>query len=80
MMQENSAAIALDQLCREALRLYRLDAFDNVDVGRLQEPPVISGDEAIWIGRHLMRAGRSLAAYRHGQAILRQAGSSPHAA
>ena len=76
MMQDDSAEDVLDQLCREALRVYRLDAFNNVEVPRLLEPQVIAGEEARRIGQHLMRAGRSLAACRHGQLILRQAGNA----
>ncbi len=80
MVQDIGAELLLDQLCREALCVYRLDAFDNVDVSRLLAPQVIAGAEARWIGQHLMRAGGSLLAYRHGQKILQQAGQVEDAA
>jgi hypothetical protein len=61
---------ALDARCRDALRTYRLDAFDNIDVAALLARSRLSAREIRWIGRHLIQNGRALAAYRDGQAIL----------
>ena len=71
MAQHRDLADALDARCRDAVRAHRIDAFDNVDVGRLLGKDRLSVEDARWIGRHLMENGRALTAYCEGQAILR---------
>jgi hypothetical protein len=65
----------LGSLCRRALIERRLDAFDNVDVARLLDG-TIDAERALWIGRHLMRSGRSLKSFRLGQQIVRRCGKA----
>lgn len=64
---------ALDARCRLAVRAYRVDAFDNIDVERLLDKEQLSLEDAQWIGRHLMENGRALAVYHEGQQILVEA-------
>ena len=65
-----SKAEALDQVSRDALLRFRLEAFDNVDVvSLLKERPLLPG-RSEWIARHLLKHGRGIEAYRTGQRIL----------
>lgn len=65
--------IELDALCRRALRERRVEAFDNVDIEIFLVKGQISPADALWIGRHMMLAGRSAIVYREGQEIARRA-------
>lgn len=60
----------LDALCRSAVRAYRLDAFDNVNIDAFLIKKRLSGDDARWIARHLMANARSMSGYQAGQALL----------
>lgn len=72
----NLAPENIDALCRKVLVDQRLDAFDNVDIDQILVSPRLSIDRALWIGHHLLRNGRRLAAYRAGQEILRLANAA----
>ncbi|HEX4768011.1 MAG TPA: hypothetical protein VH414_17230 [Lichenihabitans sp.] len=61
---------AVDAACRDAIKRYRLDAFDNVDTDALLQTIPLPPDRAIWMGDSLMRHGRSLEACKAGQHIL----------
>ena len=69
-LSEQAADDRLDALCRSAIDVYRLDAFDNVDTATLLGKERLSGEDARWIARHLMANARSMAGYQAGQALL----------
>lgn len=70
---EREADDHLDALCRSAIRDYRLDAFDNVDVDLFVLKDRLSSEDARWIARHLMANARSMAGYQAGQVLLAEA-------
>ena len=59
----------LDARVRAVVRSRRAEAFDNVDVERLLEESPLPRERVLFLARHLMRNGRTLEAYRDGQAL-----------
>ncbi len=72
MSNERAIDPEFDAKVRAIVRNRQAEAFDNVDLDRLLRPEPLSHERVRWLAEQLMRASRSVDAYRDGQAILRQ--------